>query len=369
MAPKREKKSGEKDQSKGTETSVADSAEAPTRLEPAPALASSSSAAAAIAVPPVLIAGTVGDAPPAETAAALMHDGAAAAAGPRKSCTTCKAEIINDDFISPKADFYKCGDCNRTAARINRCLDSAAKEGWKTLPPDVKSRFIAESHDVLGQQLKALITETIERSKTEVHTEEHATDDEWMDVYDLENTYKNKPEILANIKKNAATMECKVRGCIMYAVPKYTSSRKQQQKEEKRQTCEVSTERAVKPTKRALEDKTEPKPKKAAVPKPITEAGLKRLEKQVGFLHMRSHAWEELVKEYPEYTAIIPLRLLQKVELSLTAIQELTARIQLVIAAKIGDIKRIPEEVTAVVTLQDDYFTTVHSLLQNVCSD
>ena len=70
--------------------------------------------------------------------------------------------------------------------------------------------------DLYGEDLEKKLTEVVVQSRISKAVTTFDNDNEFLDDADLSEKYKNKPDMLSNIKQNGFTITCPVKK--MYAV-------------------------------------------------------------------------------------------------------------------------------------------------------
>ena len=180
-----------------------------------------------------------------------------------RECGVCKEALVDEDGDALQGK-YRCKNCNKVAQRISRLMRDEARDGeeWTSewidtgrMTPEERKDFYVSARKFVGPaQLKASMLSKIEEIKTRTNTQKWAASENFMDEDDLREKYKSKPEILANVLKNATQFRCPIRGCTMFADVSYNSNR-------------VTTETEARHVKRSLDTnedhKGEKRPKKA----------------------------------------------------------------------------------------------------------
>ena len=181
-----------------------------------------------------------------------------------RECRVCKEVIVDDMLQDALQAKWRCKNCNNVAQRISRLVNSEANKGedWTSewidsgrMTEEERRDFYLSARKFVGcQHLKAAMLSKIEEIKSRTNVEKWAASENFMDEDDLREKYKSKPEILANVLKNATQFRCPIRGCTMFADVSYNSNR-------------VTTETEARHVKRSLDTnedhKGEKRPKKA----------------------------------------------------------------------------------------------------------
>ena len=93
---------------------------------------------------------------------------------------------------------------------------------WKDFTCDKRADFMKKGNGLCGRDLDKQMAESIQWVKTRKETTKFDEGGKFEDEDDLEEKYKDKPDILDNIKANAASMTDPVRLVKMFYVPKYS---------------------------------------------------------------------------------------------------------------------------------------------------
>ena len=120
-----------------------------------------------------------------------------------------------------------------------------------------KTEFFRNCRDEVGKELKALMEETISESVAEEELESWIEDGKYLDLLDMEDKYKNKPDQLKSIFENTKTHFCTVRNTMLYEDPEYMSKRSSTlvtKNESKRQASAEKISKAAKVPKVVVHD-------------------------------------------------------------------------------------------------------------------
>ena len=169
-------------------------------------------------------------------------------------CSLC------DQGFTAKPGVYRCKSCNSVAMRLSRFFkkDPETKTDFDELNQEEKKQFYEVARTAVGNDLKAMIFNKIEATKTTTNRETFKGEGKYLDYADLALKYAAKHEQFQNILKNTHTFYCKVRGCTMYEDPQYTRA-----VSETNDTSVVNSHRV----EGSAKAKATPKPKNKSAPK------------------------------------------------------------------------------------------------------
>lgn len=148
------------------------------------------------------------------------------------ACIRCKQTVPRPDSLifrraRPPAteDDCICIVCNRFNGRLQRLFKETPelKEHWDCQDQAGKADFFAKKHELHGTHLQAAIEEITTHTQSESATNLEEGDIEWLDEDDLKVRYKDKPEQLAAVKRNADTFWHKKREVTLYGDIAYHS--------------------------------------------------------------------------------------------------------------------------------------------------
>ena len=89
-----------------------------------------------------------------------------------------------------------------------------------------KAAFRERHRDKLSEDIAASLSVIVEEGWEAYQTNEFGMDGNFLDKEDMDLKYKNKPEQLENIYKNARTITCPTRGVQLWEDPNWSSSAK-----------------------------------------------------------------------------------------------------------------------------------------------
>ena len=96
-------------------------------------------------------------------------------------------------------------------------------DDWDFASEDQKAAFYQKYGGARGLALATAVQLHVEERKTDKLVLSFKGTGKFMDLKDLEDTFKDKPEQLASVKRNAKTLWDKVRSCQLYEVTDYES--------------------------------------------------------------------------------------------------------------------------------------------------
>ena len=141
-------------------------------------------------------------------------------------------------------DVCRCRKCHNLRARCDRVVVSrgALVEDWSSVTEEEKRQFYVDAEDKCGNELLLKMQETITHSTMKRSTVKFTGTGDFMDEIDLDIKYANKPDQLANIKKNTRTMLCPVRRVKLFEDMKYVSETQEEEtrQEEKKRKLEMA---------------------------------------------------------------------------------------------------------------------------------
>ena len=171
-----------------------------------------------------------------------------------------------DQGFTAKPGVYRCKSCNSVAMRLSRFFkkDPETKTDFDELNQEEKQQFYEVARTAVGNDLKAMVFNKIEATKTTTNRETFKGEGKYLDYADLALKYAAKHEQFQNILKNTHTFYCKVRGCTMYEEPQYTRA-----VSETNDTSVVNSRRV----EGSAKAKATPKPKNKSAPKAKRQKG------------------------------------------------------------------------------------------------
>ena len=126
------------------------------------------------------------------------------------------------------ADTLRCVLCHRLRSRtrtaLNSLMDIVDGAEWGCVNKTSKAKWMRDNAKVFGQELQKSVLEAIEESRVQRNLTEFINSGAFKDKNDLEAKYKDKPDQLSNIFRNARTMTCPVRSVMLRLDPDYKLS-------------------------------------------------------------------------------------------------------------------------------------------------
>ena len=165
--------------------------------------------------------------------------------------------------------------------------------------------------------------------------------------------YKDKPDQLASIFKNAETMTCSVRNVKLWQDPQYVLEHKSENIRRREEKREASQESVVKPAKKAKTAK-EGKGKLLKEEGELQKSEIARLEKVQEKLTSSMTSWESCFMNLrgcpangPSVEEHVPKFAIDKAEVQKCAIQDILAQLDLAVTTKRGKAKELIAAVNA----------------------
>ena len=152
-------------------------------------------------------------------------------------CLTCSelgCESTNETQQGPtwgatpeKRSYFRCQPCNSNRSRLTKALnsDDDDKQDFQKLSADKKA-FKERNKDKLSENMAESLHVIVEEGWEAYEAEEFGMDGNVLDKDDMDEKYKNKPEQLENICKNARKNICPTRGVALWEDPKWCSTQK-----------------------------------------------------------------------------------------------------------------------------------------------
>ena len=156
----------------------------------------------------------------------------------KRFCSAChKVEI--------EAPLSRCKECNAVNMRVLRCkksMDEGSIEAWDNMSKEKKAEFIKESHELLGNELKAKMKMVATQEMESKQTISIRGKGLYKDSTDLEIKYQDRLEQLENIKRNANTFLCPTRGVQVWEDLEYMTTFREEVSQSNKRKFELSTE-------------------------------------------------------------------------------------------------------------------------------
>ena len=206
------------------------------------------------------------------------------------------------------------------------------------MPKEQRTTFYREKHQLMGDNLKAAIKETISESHSEKEMEAFIKDGKFLDKEDMTKKYEGKPEQLESIFANTKRFHCDVRDVLLYEDPEYMSTKRSSKESSKDSKREITSERDMKPAKvpKVREENREPET--------LTKGQVKMLTEHVETLTdgVEKHLKVLLEEAGQEgIAAMIAPPVLQKLKLAIASINAQRTAIELAVENKSGDVPNI----------------------------
>ena len=206
------------------------------------------------------------------------------------------------------------------------------------MPKEQRTKYYRENHQLMGDNLKAAIKETISESHSEKEMEAFIKDGKFLDKEDMTKKYEGKPEQLESIFANTKRFHCDVRDVLLYEDPEYMSTKRSSKESSKDSKREITSERDMKPAKvpKVREENREPET--------LTKGQVKMLTEHVETLTdgVEKHLKVLLEEAGQEgIAAMIAPPVLQKLKLAIASINAQRTAIELAVENKSGDVPNI----------------------------
>ena len=140
--------------------------------------------------------------------------------------------------ICGKAIIDRCKDCNKFKVRLSRQLAAiddvmpSVATDWRALPIEKSQELAKENHELCGRDLALMIHRSTEEIRKSRVVRKLCANGHLKDKVDLEDKYKNKPDQLENIFKNAYSILCPIRQVTLWADPEFSTHIELEESEE-----------------------------------------------------------------------------------------------------------------------------------------
>jgi hypothetical protein len=145
-----------------------------------------------------------------------------------------------------------CKDCLATKARCGYILrlNPALQEDWSINSKATKSDFYRNNHGLLGTQLTAAIKEHVTETKSELVSNRFAVSGAFKDKLYLDHKFKDIPQQLASLYKNARRITCTITGADLWEEPDYASLRVNEETHRREHQRHIDTTSKLKKAKK-----------------------------------------------------------------------------------------------------------------------
>ena len=209
------------------------------------------------------------------------------------------------------------------------------------MPKEQRTKFYREKHQLMGDNLKAAIKETISESHSQREMEAFIKDGKFLDKEDMAKKFEGKPDQLKSVFENTKRFYCGVRNVLLYEDPEYGSKKISSNESSKDSKREISSGRDLKPSKvpKVREENGEPET--------LSKGQVKCLNDHVKAL---ADGVEKMLKDLLEeagqegIATMIPPPVLQKLKLAIASIDAQKTSIELVVENNIGDVPNVLKE-------------------------
>ena len=150
-----------------------------------------------------------------------------------------------------QGDQFSCVDCRRLKARVSRVMNQKSlKEDWLKIPKDTRVEFMQKASSLYGDELAKYLSEVVVQVKATESLTSFEHDGNFMDLADMTDAYKDKPEQLAHVLANTQKFFCPIAKTTMYSKPQYKINMKETESTKETQRREIARrQEAIKPIK------------------------------------------------------------------------------------------------------------------------
>ena len=264
-----------------------------------------------------------------------------------KRCCTCKMPKPEEQLsvacgarMNCKGEaekVYRCKECHNLRGRINTVIQNQGLvDDWDFGSEDQKAAFFQKYSGARGSGLSTAVLLHVEERKTDKLVLAFKGTGEFLDLADLTERFKDKPDQLASIKQNGRTIYDKNRGCKLYEVIAYESKSEREQVQTRESKRSLNSESVVKPAKKAKAVKEEP----AALVdgnRPLSEGQRTQVVKLKTKFDAATATLEDAIKQTqdnPVIKAAFPDVVLQKAHEVLTAAKDSSQHMAKLIVGK-----------------------------------
>ena len=287
-------------------------------------------------------------------------------AGGVSTCTTCK-QPVGEDFVTLReGKQVRCGPCNRLGSRIHGVLrrKPELKDKWVNMSVENKYDFFVKNHKAMGDQLPALIEQSVQHVASRAKTAGFTMKGEYMDVVDLKKLYEGKPEQLASVMANAKQITCPVRGVVLYENPVYNSKFEDEQRVEESRSVQIHGKSKLRGSSSSTHV---PKKQRAITTDCFSQSVLSKLAKLETAVDEKLK-WSLGILELAEKDVRCPAVLREQNTVKRAQLQEKQAELTMMIESKSGDHKKMFADVKTALWSHDQGITTLNKLLTELAA-
>lgn len=292
-------------------------------------------------------------------------------------CCTCHKPVdIENSLVIVRAsnktptDIRRCRSCHNVRSAIERLKKNNGNlvKDWSKVEGDRLTAFYQENAHLRGEDLRKKVEEVVQDWKVSVTRFEFSADGEFLDEHDLQEKYKNKPDVLENILKNARQYYCPIKRVQLYADPKYTSkvsdSMELGHSEKRKGQAVLDDNTDMGPTKRKKGEKD----KNTSLPageEPKLKAGAKKkLTKKMDATNAKCLQLSSLLTKCGSLGDMIPKYVATAAESVTAAAQSAISKAQACIDAGKGDANPLIEELDGHISSINEAYSRLRSQVE-----
>ena len=144
-------------------------------------------------------------------------------------CCTCRKPVDEDNSLVivrqsvKSAETRRCRACHNLRSAVNRLANKHGNlvKDFTQVDGDRVHQFYSDNPHLRGEGLRSKLEDVVTEWKTSTTNFAFTQDGEFLDEFSLTEKYKERPEMLQNILKNARRFWCPVKQCQLYADPTY----------------------------------------------------------------------------------------------------------------------------------------------------
>eukprot|EP00959_Pyramimonas_sp_CCMP1952_P050813 1061565-Pyramimonas_sp.AAC.2 len=161
-----------------------------------------------------------------------------------KLCCSCN-QFWHVDFmkaVNKTKNQLRCTGCHNARSRINRMKKGMGMDSLTSPEPADRHDFMRKAHGALGNDLCALIKDTITVMKTRRITSSMSIGGPFEPLEEAQKRYASNPDMWKSIEQNAQRIKCPIRNCTMIQIPTYESKTEKETIVEESRKREAETE-------------------------------------------------------------------------------------------------------------------------------
>ena len=153
---------------------------------------------------------------------------------PTVTCCSCNLAVEQKDatlmnknlaLCGGSVESWRCKKCNALKGRL-RTINQGDKEfaqSFRTYSAEAQAKWMVDNHNAIGAQLQANVRKSITEQKLTNRERSFKAVGGWLDEKELDTKYKDRPDQLAEIKKNAQSFTHPTRKVTIYEDLDFTS--------------------------------------------------------------------------------------------------------------------------------------------------